>query len=303
MIKKSTYTRAFEACEVFFAETGQMPTIEAIKPIIGVNSPSVISSAIKDWKTALSNTVRKDQGINPGAPKALLDAVEAIWGQALEEANRVVREKQEGLQVRQTALDAKEKALDEEAERIRQLVNVTEQRFGEEISYLKKEVDRLADAAAAAKEEADRHRATSTALEKDNAVLAEEIRQEKEKFSRLETQYDREHDWALKRIEEEKESHRQKTQHEMNRLQSETVRNKQAADMANTKLEQLGRQADEYKGLANLLERDLANEKLKLAGLMLGMANLQSELNAKDEKIRLLLAKKTKLITKGHSQL
>jgi Plasmid replication region DNA-binding N-term len=50
MIKKSTYTRAYEACEAFFAETGQMPTIDAIKPLIGVNSPSTISSAIKAWK-------------------------------------------------------------------------------------------------------------------------------------------------------------------------------------------------------------------------------------------------------------
>ena len=50
MIKNSTYTRAYEACEAFFAETGQMPTIDAIKPIIGVNSPSTISSAIKAWK-------------------------------------------------------------------------------------------------------------------------------------------------------------------------------------------------------------------------------------------------------------
>ncbi|NOU22235.1 MAG: hypothetical protein HOO93_10705 [Methyloglobulus sp.] len=291
MIKKSTYTRAFEACEAFFAETGQMPTIEAIKPIIGTNSPSVISSAIKDWKTALSNTVRKDQGINPGAPKALLDAVEAIWGQALEEANRVVREKQEGLQARQTALDAKEKALDEEAARVRQLVNVTEQRFGEEIGYLKKEADRLADAAAAAKEEADRHRATATALEKDNAVLAEEIRQEKEKFSRLETQYDREHDWALKRIEEEKESHRQKTQNEMNRLQSETARSKQAAEMAHAKLEQLNQQVNECRDVTRQLESNLAREMLRIAELTLDKANLQSELNKKDERIRILITK------------
>ena len=34
MIKISTYTRAYEACEAFFTKTGQMPTIDAIKPII-----------------------------------------------------------------------------------------------------------------------------------------------------------------------------------------------------------------------------------------------------------------------------
>ena len=221
-----------------------------------------------------------------------MDAVEAIWGQALEEANRVVREKQEGLQVRQTALNAKEKALDEEAERIQQLVSVTEQRFGEEIGYLKKEIARLTDEAMAAKSEAGQSWAKATALEKDNAVLAEEIRQEKEKFRRLETQYDREHDWALKRIEEEKESHRQKTQQEMHRLQSETSRSKQAAEITHAKLEQLSQQSLEYREMTALLEGNLANEKLKIAQLTLDKANLQSDLNTKDEKIRTLLAKK-----------
>jgi hypothetical protein len=48
MIKISTYTRAYEACEAFFAETGQMPTIDAIKPLIGVNSPSTISNSHYD---------------------------------------------------------------------------------------------------------------------------------------------------------------------------------------------------------------------------------------------------------------
>ena len=68
MIKKSTYMRAYGACEAFFAETGQMPTIDAIKPLIGVNSPSTISSAIKAWKAALSQTVKKIRGYCLGFP-------------------------------------------------------------------------------------------------------------------------------------------------------------------------------------------------------------------------------------------
>jgi len=54
MIKQSTYQRAREACDAFFTETGQVPTIEAIKPIIGINSPSTISSAgNKHWPSLL----------------------------------------------------------------------------------------------------------------------------------------------------------------------------------------------------------------------------------------------------------
>jgi chromosome segregation ATPase len=291
MLKKNTYARAFEACEAFFAETGQMPTIEAIKPIIMVNSPSIISSAIKDWKTALSQTVRKGQGIDPGVPKVLSDALATVWGQALEEANGIVRDRQEGLQAKQMALDAQEKALGEEAARVQQLVSITRQKFEEEIGYLKQEAGRLATEALASREEADRYRATATTLEKDNAVLAEALRQEKQKFQRLETQYDREHGWALKRIEEEKDSHRQKTQHEMNRLQSETTRSKQAAEMAQAKLEQLNQQVNECRDVTSQLESNLAREMLRIAELTLDKANLQSELNKKDERIRILITK------------
>jgi chromosome segregation ATPase len=297
MIKKGTYNRAFEACGAFFAETGQMPTIEAIKPIIGVNSPSIISSAIKDWKMALSTTVRDGDGIDPGVPKALLDAAAAVWGKALEEAKLVIKDKQDGLQAQQTALAAKETALNEETNRVQQLVSVTEQRFGEEIGYLKKEMGRLDSEATAAKAEAGEFRGKATALEKDNAVLAEEIRQEKEKFQRLEIQYDREHAWSLKRIEEEKDSHRQKTQHEMNRLQSETARSKQAMELLQAKVGMVEKQAKEDQNRAIVLERLLSEEKLKLAGAALSEARLLNELNAKDERIRLLttkLAKKEK---------
>jgi len=101
MIKKTTYTRAYEACEAFFAETGQMPTIDAIKPIIGVNSPSTISSAIKAWKNALSQTIKKDQGLLPGVPTSLTDTVNALWQQALTEARQVFNERYDGLQAQQ----------------------------------------------------------------------------------------------------------------------------------------------------------------------------------------------------------
>jgi Plasmid replication region DNA-binding N-term len=140
MTKKSTYTRAYEACEAFFTETGQMPTIDAIKPIIGVNSPSTISSAIKAWKSALSHTIRKDQGVLPGIPASLTDTVNALWQQALAEARQVFNERYDELQTQQTALAAKETDLNEESVRIQQLLHLTEQKFQDEIAYLKKKV-------------------------------------------------------------------------------------------------------------------------------------------------------------------
>ena len=140
MIKISTYTRAYEACEAFFAETGQMPTIDAIKPIIGVNSPSTISSAIKAWKNDLSQTVKKDQGVLPGVPVSLTDTVNALWQHALTEARQVFNERYDELQAQQAALVAQEAILNEESARIQQLLQLTEQKFQEEIAYLKKKV-------------------------------------------------------------------------------------------------------------------------------------------------------------------
>src|SRR5664280_1913521 len=247
MIKTSTYTRAYEACEQFFAETGQMPTIDAIKPIIGVNSPSTISSAIKAWKNDLSQTIKKDQGVLPGVPAGLTDAVNTLWQQALAEARQVFNERYDELQAQQMVLTAKETDLNEESARVQQLLQLTEQKFQEEIAYLKKESERLTADYRLLTEQAERYRALATEVEKENAVLKETIKQEQDKVQRLEIHYDKEHDWALMRIEEEKDSHRQQTQQEMLRLQAETTRSKQDFDLLQTKFDMMVKQNDVYR--------------------------------------------------------
>ena len=286
MIKISTYTRAYEACEAFFAETGQMPTIDAIKPLIGVNSPSTISSAIKAWKNALSQTVKKDQGVLPGVPASLTDTVNALWQQALTEARQVFNERYDELQAQQAALVAQEAILNEESARIQQLLQLTEQKFQEEIAYLKKESERLTEDSRLLTEHAERYRTLATEAEKDNAVLKETIKQEQDKVQRLELRYDKEHDWALMRIEEEKDSHRQQTQQEMLRLQTETTRSKQAVDLMQAKFDTMSRQQEVNRDRISELERSLSDEKLKMAKLTLNEAKLQKELNAKNERIR-----------------
>jgi chromosome segregation ATPase len=294
MIKKSTYTRAYEACEAFFTETGQMPTIDAIKPIIGVNSPSTISSAIKAWKNALSQTIKKDQGVLPGVPACLTDTVNTVWQQALAEARQVFNERYDELQAQQTALAVKEAVLKEEATRIQQLLHLSEQKFQDEIEHLKKESGRLTADALSQTEQTERYRSIATEVEKENAVLKETIKQEKDKVQRLEIHYDKEHDWALMRIEEEKDSHRQQTQHEMLRLQAETTRSKQAVDLVQAKFDMMSRQQDVNRDRIIELERSLSDEKLKLANLTLNEAKLQKELNAKEKRIRSLLKKQIK---------
>jgi chromosome segregation ATPase len=294
MIKTSTYTRAYEACEAFFAETGQMPTIDAIKPLIGVNSPSTISSAIKAWKNALSQTIKKDQGVLPGVPVSLTDTVNALWQHALTEARQVFNERYDELQAQQAALVAQEAILNEESARIQQLLQLTEQKFQEEIAYLKKESERLTEDSRLLTEQAERYRSLATEAEKENAVLKETIKQEQDKVQRLELRYDKEHDWALMRIEEEKDSHRQQTHQEMLRLQAETTRSKQAVDLMQAKFDMLSRQQDVNRDRITELERNLSDEKLKLSEQILQAAYLQKELNDKDERIRLLGTKQNK---------
>jgi chromosome segregation ATPase len=296
MLKKTTYTRAYEACEAFCTETGQMPTIDAIKPLIGVNSPSTISSAIKAWKNDLSQTIRKDQGVLPGVPACLTDTVNSLWQQALAEARQVFNERNDELQAQQAALAAKEVVLNEEAARIQQLLHLSEQKFQDEIAYLKKESERLIADALRQTEQTEHYRSIATEVEKENAVLKETIKQEQDKVQRFELQYDKEHDWALRRIEEEKDSHRQQTQQEMLRLQAETTRSKQALDLMQAKFDMLVRQQEVNRDRISELERKLSDEKLKIANLTLIEAKLQKELNAKEERIRSLLKKQTKKI-------
>jgi len=179
------------------------------------------------------------------------------------------------------------------------LLRLSEQKFQEEIAYLKKESDRLTADSIRLAEQAERYRSLATEVEKDNAVLKETIKQEQDKVQRLEIHYDKEHDWALMRIEEEKDSHRQQTQHEMLRLQAETARSKQAVDLMQAKFDMMSRQQEVNRDRISELERSLSDEKLKMAKLTLNEAKLQKELNAKDERIRTLLKKTNqKIISK-----
>lgn len=263
MIKVSTYSRAFEACEAFFSETGQMPTIDAIKPLIGVNSPSTISSAIKDWKKALSQTIKSDQGARPGIPAPLLDAVHVCWQQALTEARQVFNEKVDELHVQQTALTAQEEALKAESERIHQLLQLAEQHYQEERVRLKKDNDRLIDETRRLTELAEHYRSLATDVEKENAVLKETIRQEQDKVQRIEIQYDKEHDWSLRRIEEEKDRYRQQTQQEITRCQSETKLRLQELALLQAKFDNLVKINEANRDRIIELERQLLSKSNK----------------------------------------
>lgn len=290
-MKKNTYSLAYEACEAYFSETGEIPTIEAIKPIININSPTTISNAIKNWKIALSQG-SKSQHKNHEIPLHLMSTITEIWEEALTEANKTLSGQLGNLQEKQAELDARESRLNDESSRIQQLVNLTEQKYQEEVSHLKKEINRITDEYICLKEKNERYQLALSENEKNNAVLAEQIRQEYDKYNRLENQYNKEHEWSIKRIEEEKDNIKQQQQAEIDRLKSESGHCKQANKLLQAKLDLMAKQINKNIERIIDLESRLANEKLRQAELVLNEAKLQKELNIKEEKIHLLLDKR-----------
>jgi len=271
-----------------------MPTIAAIKPLIGVNSPSTISSAIKDWKKALAQTIKSEQGARPGIPAALLDAVHACWHQALAEARQVVNDQVDDLQGQQTALVAQEAALKAESERIHALLPLAEQHYQDERARLKKDHDRLIDETHRLTERAEHDRSRATEVEQENAVLKETLRQAHDKVQRLETQYDQQHDWSLSRIEEEKDRHRQHTQQELARYQAETKRSQHERALLQAKFDHLVNINAANRDRIIALERQLADEPLTRAHLTRQAAPLQNALNDQAEPVRLRLSQPKK---------
>jgi chromosome segregation ATPase len=290
-MKKNTYSLAYEACEAYFSETGEIPTIEAIKPIININSPTTISNAIKDWKVTLSQGI-KSQHKNHEIPLHLISAITEIWEEALTEANKTLSGQLGDLQEKQAELDARERRLNDEASRIKQLVNLTEQKYQEEANYLKKEINRITGEYICLKEKKESYQLAVSENEKNNAVLSEQIRQEHDKYNRLENQYNKEHEWSIKRIEEEKDNIKQQKQAEIDRLKSESAYCKQANKLLQAKLDLMVKQINKNSERIVDLESRLANEKLRQAELVLNEAKLQKELNITEEKIHLLLDKR-----------
>jgi len=288
---KDTYTLAYEACGAYFTGTGKMPTVEAIKAQIGIKSPTTISTAIKDWKATLAKSMDESKATIPGIPPALTAAFVAVWQQAQAASAALYRERLAQLEARETQLDAQAKELEADQARTGHLVELTERRCQEEILFLKKELVRLTEESAKLREESTLHRNLAADAEKQCAVYAEQIRQETEKVKRLETQYDREHDWSLKRIEEEKENHRKNTEQEMKRLQGETNRNKLALEVSQAKVAQMAHQAMADQERIIGLERSISDEKVKQASLLLNEANYQNEINVLQERMRLLITR------------
>jgi DNA repair exonuclease SbcCD ATPase subunit len=258
-MKKSTYTLAYEACEKLFSESGQLPTIETIKHIININSPNTISSAIKDWKKALPQSVKTSFNTSE-MPAFLFETISTIWQQALIQASNIYNVQLKEIQEKQARLASKEAELFDEKIRIEHLSQFNEQKHLDQIANLNLEIIRLTAESAKIIEQIEHYRSLATDYVKNNDLLLKQLNQERDKFKRLEHQYNKEHDWALNRIAEEKSISQQNTQNEIERLKSESSRNRQHKEHIQAKLETATRQINEYKARIQELERSLSDE-------------------------------------------
>jgi hypothetical protein len=262
-MKKNTYNLAYEACEVFFHNTGQIPTIASIKPIITINNPTAISNAIKDWKKSLPLTLKKKHFNNIAIPEPLINAITAIWEQALMEAKSALDNQAIELQAQQNNLDHREKLLTNKIAHFQQLMHRTEQKHTKETSDLQKEINRLCVESNSILEKTEHYRALSAELKKNNIALSKQIHSEQDKYNRLEKQYDKEHDWALKRIEEEKNSYKKHVHNEIQQVRLKANRSKQALDLLQAKAILMAKEINAKEDKIKKLEKNLADVKSK----------------------------------------
>lgn len=261
MKKNNTYRTAYEACDTYFSTTGQIPTIEAIKAIINTNSPNTISSAIKDWKKHLSTASKFPPYDKSEFPAALIDAMSLIWKQALSEAKSKFDSYLFELESKETELEAKEKKLDEERGKTQDLLEFLKQKHETEITILNAEITRLSAVSTKYSEQLGHNQAFLSELKTENALLSAHLSKERENFTRLEKQYNKEHDWAIKRIEEEKNNYKQQIQDELVRIKSESVKNIKLRDMFQDKYDSASKQLNEYMERIIELERKHSGEK------------------------------------------
>lgn len=232
----NTYELAYECCDTVFFEDGRFPTIDSIRERIQVNSPAVIKRAMNDWTLHFVERHREKLQ-NPNMPSLLVDASESIWKLALKEANQTFSERSCELDLREAEWKSEIAELKKSLKESEFAWNAEKLKLEAELEsrtvLLTETIDKLEQKSASLDETESTLSETKQALSRMDGALAEarsaHDMQAKEWVAKL----DQDHDWHLKRIEEEKDSLR--TQHakamseqnrslEMARMDQESLR-------------------------------------------------------------------------------
>ena len=218
--RTDTYEQAYHACSELFSETSKMPTIASVKERIGVNSPVTIKKAIDDWLIHLAADFI-DRHHNPGIPDVLFESISSVWKLALSETEKAYVKKNKKLL--EQGKDTEER-IKVATQQIQQALQEKEQliaRFEAQehyISHFKEEHKALQDQQQILQETAKIARQECEQVNNQCINLQAKYDEAKQQW---EERYEKEHDWMLRRIQEEKERIEQAYQLEFIKLQSE----------------------------------------------------------------------------------
>jgi chromosome segregation ATPase len=153
-----------EAAERLLADTGRIPTVEAVREALGGGSFSTLSPVLRDWRRQRQTNAPAAGEIPARVRETLERATAALWGAFREEIEeRVARVREE----------ADTRAGEAETERGEVL---------HEVARLEADLVRVAESAAREREalitERDEARAALAGAREENATLAERARQQ-----------------------------------------------------------------------------------------------------------------------------
>lgn len=224
MRRNDTYWTSLQACDQVFKETGAIPTIVVIRDRIGINSPNIISQAIKDFKGSLADQVVKARKDLTGMPAPVVNLAMDLWEAAKAEALASARQRQEEWAGREQALVESGSQLTLELAKSRQVA----EQLAEEL-----------DEAHAKLRQAERQAQMdqTSQLEARLAELSGELAQEKQRRISAEVAYEKQNEWALKRIAEEKEALKRQYAQELSQLKTSAQKLKADNQLLQAKLD------------------------------------------------------------------
>ncbi len=237
MKRNDTYWTSLQACDQYFKETGAIPTIVVIRDRIGINSPNIISQAIKDFKGSLADQVVKARKDLSGMPTPVVNMALDLWEAAKAEALASALQRQDEWAGREQALVAEIAQLTLELARTRQVAEQLAEELDQAQARLRQTDDRLSQSKANVHAERNAQQDRYNQLEARFLETAEELTQEKQRRISAEVAYEKQNEWALKRIDEEKDSLKQHYNKELSQLKSSTQKLKADNQLLQAKLE------------------------------------------------------------------
>lgn len=231
-----TYALAYECCDTVFLEDGRFPTIDAIRDRIHVNSPAVIKRAMNDWTLHFVEKHRWRLE-HPNMPAVIVDAAESLWKLALLQAEQSYSERKAALTNQEFEWKKQIAELEETLADRQSVCEIDRTRLTNELqakTELITEVRNKLEMTAARLDESERALSdTQQSLSRVEGALAEARSAHTMQAKEWTAKFDQDHDWHLKRIDEEKEALR--TQHaktiadqirslEMARMDQESLR-------------------------------------------------------------------------------